>query len=164
MDDLKALVLKQYEEKEQRLTAEGLRHLERNIMLYVIDSRWKDHLLGMDDMKDGIYLRGYGQKDPLVEYKHEAFRVFEEMMIGLSEEATEFVFRSEATIERKEEKRRVDFIHDDVSAFSQEAIATNAPEGPKKKMPVKTEKVAGRNEPCPCGSGKKYKKCCGKEG
>ena len=163
IDELQDLIFKAYEEKEKKMTPEVLRELERNIMLYVIDNKWKDHLLGMDDLKEGIYLRGYGQKDPLVEYKHEAYAMFEEMMSKLSEEVTEYVFRAEAVSERRPETRTIDFVHDEVSAFNRDEITTNAPEQSAKRTPVRAKKTVGRNEPCPCGSGKKYKKCCGKE-
>jgi preprotein translocase subunit SecA len=164
IDSLIDLAKEMYAEKEARMTPEIMRQMERNIMLYVIDNRWKDHLLGMDDLKDGIYLRGYGQKDPLVEYKHEAFGMFNEMMLRISEEVTEYVFRTEVITERKEDRRKIDFIHTEVSAFNRNEITTNAPEqSERKKVPVRSDKIVGRNDPCPCGSGKKYKKCCGND-
>ena len=160
--DLVDTVEKNYLEKEQRLTPEVMRQMERNIMLYVIDNRWKDHLLAMDELKESIHLRGYGQKDPLVEYKHEAFKMFNEMMQRVGEEVTEFVFRTEAINERKSEQKKLDFVHSEVSAFNKDELTTNAPEKEvRKKEPVHAGPKVGRNDPCPCGSGKKYKKCCG---
>ncbi len=162
IEELKELVKSAFQEKEDKLTSSVMRELERSIMLFVIDSRWKDHLLGMDDLKDGIYLRGYGQKDPLVEYKHEAFRMFEEMLTKLSEEVTEYVFRTEAVSSRREDQP-LDFVHDEVSAFNMNEITTNSPSSNSVRRPTPSAKRVGRNDPCPCGSGKKFKKCCGKD-
>jgi len=164
IEQIKERALAAYHEKERNLSAEIMRQLERNILLFVIDNRWKDHLLGMDEMKDGIYLRGYGQKDPLVEYKHEAFAMFGEMMGRMAEEVVEYVFRVEAVAApRQQERRAVDFVHNEASAFTPAETATKAPTPVRRPQAKAAVKDVGRNDPCPCGSGKKYKKCCGKE-
>jgi preprotein translocase subunit SecA len=135
-----------------------MRHLEKIIMLQVVDSLWKEHLLAMDHLKEGIGLRGYAQKNPLTEYKKEGFEMFQELTFRMKEEITEYLF-----------KVRID------KEKTPEAEAPPAPRKPKvvehrgggiqesKPTTVKRgEEKVGRNDPCPCGSGKKYKKCHGK--
>src|SRR5665213_1024022 len=191
---------KKYQEKEDMLSAPLLRETERMIMLNVIDNQWKDHLLSMDHLKEGIGLRGYGQKDPLVEYKKESYVLFQDMMDRIEDETIRYLFflqRVEGSpdanvphpelwneedagdgdepeavgvaaeqrqiesraaqnsvmdftrkIERKKEKELADL------QFVGGESSTN-------KQPVLAKKQVGRNDPCPCGSGKKYKKCCG---
>jgi preprotein translocase subunit SecA len=152
---------KKYEEKERLLTPPVMRWHERMILLQVVDQQWKYHLLSMDDLKEGIGLRGYGQKDPLVEYKKESFRMFQEMMARIEEESLKFLFLLQPVqeeeqvkeIERKQKRQQADL------------ILQGADDGSASKGGVQTvvragEKV-GRNDPCPCGSGKKYKKCHG---
>ncbi len=171
-----------YEEKEKKIDAENLRHLERMILLDVVDSKWKDHLRNMDNLREGIGLRAYGQKDPLVEYKHEAFDAFQEMILLIKEEALAFIFRVQpATTERTAEVpvkklAPVQFLHPEakramattpiargLSAAGEGTFteATPSPDGSAQPVRNSGEKV-GRNEPCPCGSGKKYKKCHGR--
>jgi preprotein translocase subunit SecA len=113
-----------YESKEAQVGAEALRTYERIIMLNIIDAQWKDHLLAIDHLKQGIGLVGYGQKDPLVEYKKESFDMFQAMLDRI-----------------------------DTATVREEAART--------KTVTRDQPKVGRNEPCPCGSGKKYKKCCG---
>ncbi len=139
-----------YEYKERQMGASMMRHLEKIIMLQVIDSLWKDHLYAMDQMKEGIGLRGYGQKDPLIEYKREGFEMFSQMVERMKEEIVKYIFRVQAVEEeeRREEKRR-------------EQVMTQIKERSHTPERRTVEKI-GRNTPCPCGSGKKYKKCCGK--
>jgi len=189
------LLMRKYQEKEDLIGADMMRQTERMVMLQVIDDQWKDHLLSMDHLKEGIGLRGYGQKDPLVEYKKESFVLFQDMMDRIEDETIRYLFflqiaqgpgraapilpfptdedgeeeeedepeiseRQKAAaqasiqdftrnIQRKKEKEMAElqFVGGDGSAG-------------QKKPVVKGDKV-GRNDPCPCGSGKKYKKCHG---
>jgi preprotein translocase subunit SecA len=163
---------KGYEEKERLVGSDMMRHLERMVFLQIIDSKWKDHLYAMDTLREGIGLRAYGQRDPLVEYKREAFEMFSQMITVIEEEATETIFRIQAV---KPERFRGVF-----SSVSQELLHPEAsmPERPQanaitEEMPRESPKVmkpspqisgpkVGRNDPCPCGSKKKYKKCCGR--
>jgi preprotein translocase subunit SecA len=143
-----------YEAKEQRLPPDMMREYERLVMLQVIDAQWKDHLLSMDHLKEGIGLRAYGQRDPLVEYKREGFELFSAMMDRMEEEIVRYLFLLEPAIQQEEKKveRR------------ERSYSYSAPEKEEKKPAqtvVRKEKKVGRNDPCPCGSGKKYKKCCG---
>jgi len=150
-----------YEEKEKAIGSDLMRHLERMVFLQIVDSKWKDHLYAMDNLREGIGLRAYGQRDPLLEYKREAFDMFGQMIATLGEEVVEAVFKLQAA--RQERFRGVfssvsqQLSHPEVSKFeqSEKEVATLKPH------PTAHPKV-GRNDPCPCGSGKKYKKCCGR--
>ncbi len=191
-DKLKA----RYEEKERLIGTEVLRETERFIMLHVIDNQWKDHLLSMDHLKEGIGLRGYGQKDPLVEYKKESFHLFEAMMDRIEDETIRYLFflqvsseegfgqpsrpvlpfRPEEDGEDDEEVEAVPVSQDQQRAAQKTVLDFTRNIQRKKerelaqmqlagseaavKAPVRASKV-GRNDPCTCGSGKKYKKCCG---
>jgi preprotein translocase subunit SecA len=132
---------------------EMMDHLIKVIMLQAIDTQWKDHLLSIDHLKEGIGLRGYGQKDPKQEYKKEAFELFMAMITRIRAEVVEKIFwvqiARENEVERIEEKQK------------KQRLVFNLGEGEAPAQPVKSKKV-GRNQPCPCGSGKKYKQCCGK--
>jgi preprotein translocase subunit SecA len=141
-----------YEQKEQEIGQDLLRYLEKVIMLQVIDSQWKDHLLGMDHLKEGIGLRGYGQKDPLVEYKKEAFDVFAAMTARISTEIVTRLFKMQ--VQTKETVRKEPVRQAPVTYNRGEGSATTV-------QTVRRAKKVGRNDLCPCGSGKKYKKCCG---
>jgi preprotein translocase subunit SecA len=151
-EDLSLRVRKAYEEKEAELDADMMRYLEKMFVLQVVDSQWKDHLLAMDHLKEGIGLRGYGQMDPLVEYKKEAFEMFAEMSGRISTEVVTRLFKIQIQKNREEEVVR--------AQSRKTRLIYNRGEG----GPVQTVtrgKKTGRNEPCPCGSGKKYKRCCG---
>jgi preprotein translocase subunit SecA len=191
-DNSAEVVRKRYEEKETQFGADLMRWLERRIILDVVDSQWKDHLLSLDHLKEGIGLRGYGQKDPLVEFKKEAFILFEDMMTRIDNETVRYLFhiqvqqgeqpaqqlppqgqpprpRADAAaasaaarasepqhlpavareIERRQQRQQKDLQYQTGPAQA---------EAPK---PVKVGAKVGRNDPCPCGSGKKYKKCHG---
>ena len=134
-------------------------------MLHTLDTLWKDHLLAMDHLKEGIGLRGYGQKNPLQEYKKEGFELFTDMIFRLKQEVSERLFKVQ--IAKEEEvaslepvKRPQNFVLSrGAEGQRQGGIGKGQEEKPK---PVHVEEKIGRNEPCPCGSGKKYKKCCGK--
>lgn len=155
LEKLKTHISNTYYLKELEFGAAFMRHVEQMVLLQSLDTQWKDHLLGMDHLKEGIGLRGYGQMDPLVEYKKEGFNMFQETLDRIDENTITMIFHLK--IERPEEaaleqKRR-----------SQEMQYSRGEGGSavKGKTVVKGKKV-GRNEPCPCGSGKKYKKCCGR--
>jgi preprotein translocase subunit SecA len=163
-----------YGEKEGQLGAEMLRHLERMVLLQVVDTKWKDHLYAMDSLREGIGLRAYGQRDPLVEYQHEAYAMFMDMIGRIKEETVEYLFKIQAI---KEESKAPAFdaskqrlVHEEKSQF-QDLPAESAGEAASYEGQLPEEKVQtfhreapkiGRNDPCTCGSGKKYKKCCGK--
>lgn len=133
-----------YEAREQELGSELMREIEKAIMLRIIDSKWMDHIDAMDQLRNGINLRAYAQRDPLVEYKFEAFEAFQDMVYSIKEDVVRYVLRVKVAA-KPEEKRMV--TNQDQSA---------------PKNPVHVEKKIGRNDPCPCGSGRKYKKCCGR--
>jgi preprotein translocase subunit SecA len=148
-----------YEDKEERLGSELMRALERDVMLRVVDNSWKDHLLALDHLKEGISLRGYGQRDPKQEYKRESFELFQAMKERIEDTIVKALFRLEPVSEEQmaEERRRRQA---PPAGFRFSAPPkTGAPPTRPQTMVRKTEKV-GRNNPCPCGSGKKYKKCC----
>jgi len=195
-------LVKKYQEKEAMVGPELMRETERMIMLNVIDNQWKDHLLSMDHLKEGIGLRGYGQKDPLVEYKKESYVLFQDMMDRIEDETIRWLFfmqRSEEPMqqvphpelwedepedENGGEPEPVAVAAHDQRQLEQRQAAQNSVldltrtiqrkkekemaalqfvggETSSVKQPVIAEKKAGRNDPCPCGSGKKYKKCHG---
>ncbi len=129
----------------------------RYFILETLDRTWKDHLLSMDHLRDGIGLRGYGQKDPKQEYKREGFELFREMLFTIAEKSMTLVCRLRIQKEVKEEE----FQHKETAAELEYTGPETAAE-PKKKQPVKRTAKVGRNDPCPCGSGKKHKSCCGK--
>jgi preprotein translocase subunit SecA len=155
-DKLWDALKKSYEEKEQEVGRELMQHLEKVFMLQAVDQQWKDHLLAMDHLKEGIGLRGYGQKDPLIEYKKEGFDMFEEMKLRIVETTVENLFRVRAAKGQEEEIERRQKRQLAQLSFIGAGDAAAAP------APIHSEKKAGRNDPCPCGSGKKYKKCHGK--
>ena len=157
------------------MTPEIMRRMERMILLHVIDTKWKEHLYSMDHVKDGIGLRAYGQRDPLVEYKKEGFAMFKAMYSSINHEVAAMIFRLQAM--PQELRPRSVF-----SAIPQQAVHQEFQSGiptpvnpqqavldqtdvqhqqPPATASVRTGAKVGRNDPCPCGSGKKYKKCCG---
>jgi preprotein translocase subunit SecA len=142
-----------YEEREAGIGEGNLRQIERIVMLQTVDSLWKDHLLSMDHLKEGIGLRGYAQQNPLLVYKKEGFEMFQDMIARIKEETIGILYRVQIAepekmeAVRQKEQQRLVFSHGD---------------GSTQKKPVKREEQkVGRNDACPCGSGKKYKKCCG---
>ena len=149
-EDIKKIAHRLYELKEQEINdEEKMRELERVIMLKVIDSRWMDHIDDMDQMRQGISLQSYAQKDPLIEYKYASYDMFEEMSNSIQADTVKTLYRVRVVTEAKrEEVAKPMFTNKDDSAVA-------------KPVQRKTAKV-GRNDPCPCGSGKKYKNCCGK--
>jgi preprotein translocase subunit SecA len=194
-----------YDSKEKLIGVEAMRYHERMIMLSVIDAQWKDHLLGMDHLKEGIGLRGYGQHDPLVEYKRESFDMFEEMMQRFQEETARYLYLMQIMERPRDTGARPDVDGGSPNELSGPALDAGVPSvitggrggngrpprqvatsvdeieeafQRKKKKELEQARMAGagdmqvqqvvrsgekvgRNDPCPCGSGKKYKKCCG---
>ncbi|HSM87806.1 MAG TPA: preprotein translocase subunit SecA [Candidatus Limnocylindrales bacterium] len=171
-----------YGEKEKQLGADAMRYHERMIMLSVLDTQWKDHLLNMDHLKEGIGLRGYGQHDPLVEYKRESFDMFEDMMRRFQEETARYLFHMQIVEapqasaagaagngDQAPGRRRASTSVDDLEAQFQrrkkrelqEARMAGANGNSAPQQVVRGQAKVGRNDPCPCGSGKKYKKCHG---
>ncbi len=166
-----------YEEKEARLGSELMRMLERDVMLRYVDLAWKDHLLALDHLKEGIGLRGYGQRDPLQEYKKESYSLFQELKERVEDTVIKTLFRLEPASEdqlaaerarRERSAPRPVFSNSPAGAaaarptFGAPQIGQNpAAQPPSSGMPVRVEAKVGRNDPCPCGSGKKYKKCHG---
>ena len=142
--------------KELEIDPVAMRHQEKIIMLQVLDTLWKDHLLGMDHLKEGIGLRGYAQKNPLTEYKKEGFSLFSNLMAKIKEEITEYLFKVQI-------RRESEFEDEDIIAKPKQIVEHRGDvEGSDKPETVRRdEEKVGRNEPCPCGSGKKYKKCHG---
>ncbi|HTZ99279.1 MAG TPA: preprotein translocase subunit SecA [Candidatus Aquilonibacter sp.] len=186
-DELVEKVRERYEEKEKLFGAQTLRWLERHILLDIVDGQWKDHLLTLDHLKEGIGLRGYGQKDPLVEFKREAFTLFEDMMDRIDTEAVRFLFlvrpaepgqarppaatgqpptgpgpstqpASDAATPDSALARQIQQRQQRQQRNLQFQAGPAQAEPPK---PVRAAAKVGRNDPCPCGSGKKYKKCHG---
>ncbi len=139
-----------YEAKEAQYGAETMRELERVIMLRVVDEYWMDNIDAMDDLKQGIGLRAYGQHDPVIAYKEEGYQMFEAMINSIREETVSRMFRVRIRTEQEIKRERV-------AKETGTAAATNSE---VKKQPVRKAKKAGPNDPCPCGSGLKYKKCC----
>ena len=141
-------VVAEYEEKLKDIPEEIKDEFEKAISLNVIDHHWTEHINTLSHLREGIYLRGYGQEDPLRAYTMEGFDLFDKMMQRIDNDITLMLVRSEIrqNIERKEVSKK------QITNDSDETI---------KKQPKKSEKI-GRNDPCPCGSGKKYKQCCGK--
>jgi preprotein translocase subunit SecA len=156
-DTLIEKIKARYEDKEKLFGAQMLRWLERHILLDIVDAQWKDHLLTLDHLKEGIGLRGYGQKDPLVEFKKEAFDLFEDMMDRIDTEAVRFLFLMQPA-KPEEEAKQIERRQRQQQRNLQFQAGPAQAEAPK---PVRSGAKIGRNEPCPCGSGKKYKKCHG---
>ena len=145
---------KRYEEREAAIGADEFRQLERVVMLQTVDSLWKDHLLSMDHLKEGIGLRGYAQQNPLIVYKKEGFELFQDMIERVKEETLGILYRIQIAEPQKIDEYR--------QPRQQPMIFSGRGESLKKKPQKRSAKKIGRNAPCPCGSGKKYKKCCGK--
>ena len=158
-------IVNSYKEKENEFGVDAVRQLEKYVMLRVLDTQWKEHLAMMDQLRQGIHLRGYAQKDPKQEYKRESFEMFTEMLDRIKHEVVIVLSRAQIStdeeIEELEAQRRqssgdVEYQHEDASAMG-------ASETEEEHTPfVRDERKVGRNEPCPCGSGKKYKQCHGK--
>lgn len=177
LNTLTDFAMQGYEHKEAQIGAEQLRNIERRALLEVVDDEWRDHLHEMDLLKDGVHLRSYANKDPLIEYKKESFELFQNLIGRIQENVTRKVFTTYILSQAQMEDmlKHANMSHDDMNAFlhAQEQAQgqqfnqnmsappqfNNAPE--EKQRPVRVAAKVGRNDPCPCGSGKKYKKCCG---
>ncbi len=149
-----------YAAREQEVGTGVLRQLERWVMLQIIDAQWKDHLLSMDHLKEGIGLRGYGQRDPLTEYKREAFDLFEAMVDRVRTMVVEWLFKLQVTRESPEAPRPAAPRREAPARSSRDLLLSGAPAAERRAEVARGGPKVGRNEPCPCGSGKKYKKCC----
>ncbi len=145
---------KRYTEKEKLIGSDDFRHLERMVMLQTVDGLWKDHLLSMDHLKEGIGLRGYAQQNPLLVYKKEGFEMFQDMIARIKEETIGILFRIQIAVPKEIEQMQNPKEQDLHFSSGDEA-------GIRKKPVTRNAKKVGRNDPCPCGSGKKFKKCCG---
>ncbi|ACV64664.1 preprotein translocase, SecA subunit [Desulfofarcimen acetoxidans DSM 771] len=148
--DLRDFILEKaldiYNAKEAELGYETMRELERVVILKIVDEKWMDHLDAMDQLREGVGLRAYGQKDPLVEYKFEGYEMFQNMIDSIQEDVVRYVYR--VVLVQPPEQKAV------------QVTENRYEDGPK--QPVRKEDKVGRNDQCPCGSGKKYKKCCGR--
>jgi preprotein translocase subunit SecA len=157
---LKEQVLQIFSDKLAQFGDELMDHLIKVIMLQTIDQQWKDHLLSIDHLKEGIGLRGYGQKDPKQEYKKEAFNLFMAMILRIRAEVVEKIFWVQLSREGEfDAEDEVERLEEEQQKQRQKLTFNLAPD--EQVKPAKSARVAGRNDPCPCGSGKKYKKCCG---
>ncbi|TBV81078.1 MAG: preprotein translocase subunit SecA [Desulfobulbaceae bacterium] len=161
---LQLLVTARYTQREAEIGVENMRHLERILLLQMVDNHWKEHLLNMDHLKEGIGLRGYGQKNPLIEYKREAFDMFMTMIETMRQQTVTTLFRIRLTrddnVEAMESRRHSRQPPLQLSHTEGEAGAGAG----RRPMPmVRQEDKVGRNAPCPCGSGKKHKRCCGRQ-
>ncbi len=150
VEQIYALAEQTYAAKEEKYGAEIIRELERMVMLRVVDEYWMDNIDAMDDLKQGIGLRAYGQHDPVVAYKEEGYQMFESMINSIREETVSRMFRLQIQVNGEVKRERV----------AKETGTSAANNSEVKKQPVRKAKKAGPNDPCPCGSGKKYKKCC----
>jgi preprotein translocase subunit SecA len=165
-DRLKEMILQEgkgiYQKKEEEFGEGTLRYLEKVIMLQSVDHHWKDHLFAVDQLKEGIGLRGYAQKDPRIEYQKEAYQMFLDMLDRIKKDTIEKLFaiqiaRDEEVKELKLPKRQTFFL----SRGAEPAVTAGGETESGKGVTVRRDgKKVGRNDPCPCGSGKKYKKCC----
>ncbi|MFC0299985.1 preprotein translocase subunit SecA [Virgibacillus soli] len=145
-------VKSRYDEKEEELTSEQMREFEKVILLRTVDTKWMDHIDQMDQLRQGIHLRAYGQDDPLREYQLEGFAMFEAMVASIEDEVAKYIMKAQI----RENLQREPVVK------NTQAVAGGGEEKPKKRTPYVRQNNIGRNDPCPCGSGKKYKNCHGK--
>ncbi|NQV04711.1 MAG: preprotein translocase subunit SecA [Candidatus Omnitrophica bacterium] len=170
LESLASVVKSAYEEKEKNMQPGLLRHIEKMIMLQIIDTKWKGHLHDMDELRGGVGLRAYGQRDPLIEYQREGYDMFMVMIDSIKDETVEFLLKVQALREETTPKAVFQslpqqFVHDEIAPMSgplpdASSSRVDIPKGPPQHK--RDEPKVGRNDPCPCQSGKKYKKCCGK--
>lgn len=147
------LVRKRYDEKEEELTPEQMREFEKVILLRTVDSKWMDHIDQMDQLRQGIHLRAYGQNDPLREYQLEGFNMFEAMIENIEEETAKYIMK--AQIRNNLQREAV--------AKDTQAVSGGGDKKEKERKPFVKKETVGRNDPCPCGSGKKFKNCHGRQ-
>ncbi len=146
--------LQRYEAREQELGSDIMRELERVVLLRAVDENWMTHIDAIDQLKYGVGLRAYGQRDPVVEYRFESYEMFEDMNRTIQSEALRYVFTAQVRTGQALERKAV-------ATSSQEKLGTAGEERNTKPVVKKSSNMVGRNDPCPCGSGKKYKNCCG---
>jgi preprotein translocase subunit SecA len=142
-----------YEAREEQFGEEVMRELERVVLLRIVDEKWMEHIDNMDRLREGMYLRSYGQRDPVVEYRIEGFDMFDDMIASIREDVSKLILTVHIRNEQELVREQV----------AKPIVASHGDETEEKKQPVKKDKKPGRNDPCSCGSGKKYKKCCGQE-
>jgi preprotein translocase subunit SecA len=156
-EELLDILLERAKEKltwrEQELDEDIFQELLRFVLLGTIDNKWRDHLYGLDALREGIRLRAYAQKDPLIEYKQESFKMYDELLVDIAKHASGLIFRAQPGPVQRKSQHTTEYKPSAVQAGAQ----------PQKLKGVSAEKKVGRNDPCPCGSGKKYKKCCGRK-
>ena len=182
-DRIVAAVEGEYKAKEEewkRAGIDDMRMIERQLMLQVLDQKWKEHLATMDDLRQGIHLRAYAQKRPKQEYKRESFMLFQELQDNINRDVIRLLsrvqIRNDSEIEEAERQRRLQasrsmsYSHADAADSPRDGLRDNGASPQRRRARgqparvetfVRSERKIGRNEPCPCGSGKKYKRCCG---
>lgn len=154
-----------YEEREKTIGAEELRELERVVTLKIVDEKWMDHIDAMDELKDGIGLRAYGQKDPVVQYRIEGFDMFDQMVLDIKTDVVKLLMhvrKKEENIQRTEAARITGMSLENSAISNLDGTIAPKTSSPQNQTVVNHEPKVGRNDQCPCGSGKKYKNCCGK--
>ncbi len=156
-EELLDILLERAKEKlswrEQELGDEVFQDLLRFVLLGTIDNKWRDHLYGLDALREGIRLRAYAQKDPLIEYKQESFKMYDELLVDIAKHSSGLIFRAQPGPKPRKSQQ--------TKEYKPNAVQSDA--SLQKSKTVSVEKKVGRNDPCPCGSGKKYKKCCGRK-
>ncbi|HNV68996.1 MAG TPA: preprotein translocase subunit SecA, partial [Candidatus Ozemobacteraceae bacterium] len=150
-EELMKQVQAKFDDKKREVGEADFRQLEKFLLLQIVDGKWKDHLHNMDNLQDGIHLRSWGQRDPLVEYKIEGFQMFNDMIESIKQDVLFYLFRMQYSA--AEEREAIEEHEQEMYLNRGDETAQNAPKRAKEQI--------GRNDPCPCGSGKKYKKCCG---
>lgn len=150
-DFIMEIVRKKYDEKEEELSSEQMTEFEKVILLRTVDTKWMDHIDQMDQLRQGINLRAYGQDDPLREYQMEGFEMFEEMIANIEDEVAKYIMK--AQIQENLQREEV--------AQNTKAVSGGGEAQKRTRRPIVKGETVGRNDPCPCGSGKKYKRCCG---
>ncbi len=153
--DILKIALQRYETRKQELTEDVFKELQKIVLLHMLDTAWREHLYELDHLRRSVGLRAYGQKDPLIEYKKESFLLFSKMQTRVREQTIEYIFKLRPMVSYAQSYQRPTMTKQSVS-FEKDTISQQS----KQKL-QKIGKI-GRNDPCPCGSGKKYKKCCGK--
>ena len=167
VNEIVEMSIEKYEQKEKDFGEQDIRELERVVMLKVVDQKWMDHIDAMDDLKNGIGLRAYGQKDPVAQYRIEGFDMFDEMVTEIQADVVKILLNIQKTGELKREQTVKETAAAQAALNSINVVTENKPQtpttsAPRKEPVVNNDPKVGRNDPCPCGSGKKYKNCCGK--
>ncbi|AOM81943.1 preprotein translocase subunit SecA [Salisediminibacterium beveridgei] len=157
-------VQREYDRREEQFTSKTMREFERVILLRTVDTKWTSHIDQMEQLRQGIHLRAYGQIDPLREYKFEGFEMFEEMVASIEDEVTRYAMKAQirTNLERKQVAEESQAVHQSAAAASANPQEAQQQQQQGQKKPYVKEEEVGRNEPCPCGSGKKYKNCHGR--